>query len=126
MMPTTVYVNYYGWGCTNDFCFTAAGINKSMDRGASWFELAQLLYPDNWVSAQPYVSPVAIDPLRVQHPLRRVDRVLRSVGPLTVSKTAGSVRAPMVERVGYRVSDLGAGALSVRSADTNRPLCDNL
>jgi hypothetical protein len=63
MMPTTVYVNYYGWGCTNDYCFTAAGINKSTDGGASWIELAQLFYADTWVSPSPFVSQVAIDPL---------------------------------------------------------------
>ena len=82
MTPTTVYVNYYGWGCTNDYCFTAAGINKSTDGGASWIELAQLFYPDTWTSPWPFVSPVAIDPLASSTVYAAWSRILRSVGPL--------------------------------------------
>jgi hypothetical protein len=115
MMPTTVYVNYYGWGCTNDFCFTTAGINKSIDRGASWVELAQVLYPDNWSSAQPYVSPVAIDPL-ASNILYAAWTV--SCDPSDVYCAAyGIVEDRWISKSTdggaswFRVSDLGAGAL---------------
>jgi hypothetical protein len=62
-MSTTVYVNYSGWGCDNDGCFTTGAISKSTDGGASWFRVDGLLYYGSWVSPQVAVSQVAIDPL---------------------------------------------------------------
>lgn len=80
VMPTTVYVNYWGWGdCDQDTCAVVTGtIKKSMDGGTSWFPVDQLTYcctPLFWdyggptSTRQVTVSAVAIDPLASSGPL---------------------------------------------------------
>jgi hypothetical protein len=131
IMPTTVYVNYSGWGdCDDNTCAVVTGaIRKSTDGGASWFPVDQVTYcctPWLWdwggptITREVTVSPIAIDPLAPSDPLGSSTlyaawRMWWSCVPWDISCVPGSAGWINKSSDGgaswSRISDLSASAL---------------